>query len=241
MILTVVPPPVVPDVGVNDEMVGSDGLKVYLSAVPDVAVPPAVVTWTFTAPATWGLVLARTTVGDVTVNDVAVVAPNLTAVAPKRFVPVILTVVPPLVVPDAGVSEEIVGNVALNVYLSAVPDVAVPPAVVTWTLTVPATWGLVLARTTVGLVTVKDVAVVAPNLTAVAPKRFAPVILTVVPPLVVPDVGVREEMVGLAALKVYLSPVPDAAVPPAVVTWTLTAPAMWGSVTALMVVGLVTV
>ena len=83
--------------------------------------------------------MAWTMVGDVKVNDVAVVAPNLTAVAPKRLVPVILTVVPPLVVPDVGVREEMVGLEALKVYLSAVPDVAVPPAVVTWTFTAPAT------------------------------------------------------------------------------------------------------
>ena len=56
-----------------------------------------------------------------------------------------VTVVPPLVVPDVGVNEAMVGVEALNVYVSLVPDVAVPPAVVTWTLTAPATWGLVLA------------------------------------------------------------------------------------------------
>ena len=80
-----------------------------MSAVPDVAVPPAVVTWTLTAPATWDLVLAWTTVGDVTVKLAAVVAPKWTAVAPMNPVPVMVTVVPPLVVPDVGVSEAMVG------------------------------------------------------------------------------------------------------------------------------------
>src|SRR3974390_1752679 len=102
-------------------------------------------------------------VGDVKVNDVAVVPPNLIAVAPKRLVPVILTVVPPLVVPEVGASEEMGGVDGLNGYLSAVPDVADPPAVVTETFTAPATWGLVLAWTMVGDVTVNDVAVVGPN------------------------------------------------------------------------------
>ena len=103
------------------------------------------VTATVTVPATWASVTAVTVDGDVTVKLVAGVVPNLTAVAPKRFVPVIVTVVPPLVVPEVGVKVEMVGVEALKVYMSPVPDVAVPPAVVTWTLTAPATWGLVLA------------------------------------------------------------------------------------------------
>ena len=166
--MTVVPPLVVPDVGVSEVTVGVGAVR-YSWAVPDVPVPPAVVTLTFTAPATWGLVLAWTTVGLVTVKDVAAVAPKWTAVAPMNPVPVILTVVPPLVVPDVGVSEVTVGVGAMKVYSWAVPDVAVPPAVVTWTLTAPATWDFVTALTTVGLVTVKLAAVVAPKWTAVAP------------------------------------------------------------------------
>ena len=85
----------------------------------------------------------------------------------------------------------------------------VPPAVVTLTFTVPATWALVTALTTVGLVTVKDVAVVVPKWTAVAPMNPVPVILTVVPPLVVPDVGVSEVTVGVGAMKLYSWAVPD--------------------------------
>ena len=45
-----------------------------------------------------------------------------------------------------------------------------PPAVVTLILTVPATWGLVMALMVVALVTVKLLAAVVPNLTAVAVK-----------------------------------------------------------------------
>ena len=112
-----------------------------------------------------------------------------------------MTVVPPLVVPDVGVSEVTVGVGAVKMYSWAVPDVPVPPAVVTLTFTAPATWGLVLAWTTVGLVTVKDVAAVAPKWTAVAPMNPVPVILTVVPPLVVPDVGVSEVTVGVGAVE----------------------------------------
>ncbi len=78
----------------------------------------------------------------------------------------------------------------------------VPPAVVILIVTVPATCAPVTALTVVGDVTVKLVAGVVPNWTAVAPIRFVPVIVTVVPPLVVPDVGVNEEMLGAEALKV---------------------------------------
>ena len=115
-------------------------------------------------------------------------------------VPVMVTVVPPLVVPDVGVSEVMVGVGAMILVVAR--RVAVPPAVVTLTLTAPATWALVMALRVVGDVTVKLVAVVVPNWTAVAPIRFVPVMVTVVPPLVVPDVGVNEEMLGAEALNV---------------------------------------
>jgi len=80
--------------------------------------------------------------------------------------------------------------------------VAVPPAVVTFTVTVPAMWALVTAFTVVGLVTVKLAAAVDPNLTAVAPSKPVPVMVTVDPPLVVPEVGVKDVIVGVGATKV---------------------------------------
>ena len=72
---------------------------------------------------------------------------------------------------------------------------------VTLTVTVPATWASVTAVTFVGDVTVKLVAAVVPNVTEVAPNRPVPVMATVVPPLVVPEVGVTEEIVGAGATK----------------------------------------
>ena len=80
---------------------------------------------------------------------------------------------------------------------------AVPPAVVTFTVTVPAAWGLVTALMVVGLVTVKLLAVVVPNLTEVVEKPVplnpVPVMVTVVVPEVVPVAGVNEVMVGTGA------------------------------------------
>jgi hypothetical protein len=77
-------------------------------------------------------------------------------------------------------------------------DVAeVPPAVVTLTSTVPVPAGEV-AVIEVPEMTVKLVAGVAPKVTAVAPVRFVPVIVTEVPPARGPDVGEIEVTVGAA-------------------------------------------
>jgi len=59
-------------------------------------------------------VKAVTLVGDVTEKLAAVVDPNLTEVAPKSPVPVMATEVPPLVVPDVGVNEVMVGVGGVN-------------------------------------------------------------------------------------------------------------------------------
>ena len=72
-------------------------------------VPPGVVTDTTADPAA--------PAGDVTVIDVAVLAvivpavpPNVTAEAEPKFAPVIVTLVPPAVVPEVGARDEIDGG-----------------------------------------------------------------------------------------------------------------------------------
>ena len=65
----------------------------------DVPVGPVTVTSTMPTPA--GLV-AVICVSELTVNDVATVLPNFTAVAPVKFPPVMTTWVPPLGVPCTG-------------------------------------------------------------------------------------------------------------------------------------------
>jgi len=75
-----------------------------------VAVPAGVVTATSTAPAACTGVVAVIRVAEFTVNDVAAVPPNVTPVAPVKFVPVIVTAVPPRVVPDAGSMADTVGG-----------------------------------------------------------------------------------------------------------------------------------
>ncbi|MNM52519.1 hypothetical protein D3C81_635980 [compost metagenome] len=70
-----------------------------------------------------------------------------------------------------------------------------PPVVVTRTSTVPVPAGAV-AVICVALLTVKPVAAVAPNVTAVAPVKRVPVMMTEVPPAAGPAVGDRLLTVG---------------------------------------------
>jgi hypothetical protein len=120
--------------------------------------------------------------------------------------------------------------------LKAVGSVAVPWAVATETVTWPGAWARVLAVMRVLSVTVNVVAVVVPNFTEATVVKLAPVITTVVPPVVGPVAGVTEAMDGGPSKVKAL-----VAVPAGVVTETLTAPAAWAGVLAFTVVALVTV
>ena len=73
-----------------------------------------------------------------------------------------------------------------------------PLGLVTTTLTAPAELAGVVAVREVALTTVKFVAGVPPKVTLVAPVKFVPVIVTVVPPSVVPVAGDTEEIEGAA-------------------------------------------
>jgi hypothetical protein len=74
----------------------------------------------------------------------------------------------------------------------------VPPTVVTVTSTVPAAPAGEVAVMLVALTTVNEVAAVDPKLTAVAPVRTVPVIVTVFPPPSRPAVGEIPVTVGTA-------------------------------------------
>jgi hypothetical protein len=78
------------------------------SAADVALVPPGVVTVTSTVPAPAGEV-AVICVALLNVNVVAAVAPNFTAVAPVKFVPVMVTTVPPAAGPLAGLTLLTVG------------------------------------------------------------------------------------------------------------------------------------
>jgi hypothetical protein len=116
---------------------------------------------------------------------------KVTAVAPVKFVPVIVTIVP--TGPKVGVNDVIVGTPVL-VTVNLWELQAVPPGVVTQIFPVVAPLGTV-AVIWVDEPPEKVVADVPPNVTAVAPVRVVPVIVTIVP--IGPEVGVNEVIVGL--------------------------------------------
>src|ERR1700744_2733489 len=192
VIMTVVPPAIGPLAGLADVTVGTPA---YVYTPVPVPLPPGVVTTTFTAPAACAGVVAVMEVALVTVTDVAAVPPNVTAVAPVKFVPVMVTVVPPAIGPLAGLADVTVGTPA---YVYTPVPVPLPPGVVTTTSTAPAACAGVVAVMEVALLTVTDVAAVPPNVTAVAPVKFVPVMVTVVPPAIGPLAGLADVTVGTA-------------------------------------------
>jgi hypothetical protein len=90
-------------------------------------VPCVVVTETFTLPAACAIVVAVTFVGDVTCTDVAVAGPNVTMVVPVRWVPVMVTFVPPVVDPEVGATEVTIGGGVAAPACSAVNPTATVP------------------------------------------------------------------------------------------------------------------
>jgi hypothetical protein len=157
------------------------------SAVPVGLVPAGVVIVTSTVPVPAGDV-AVICVAEFTVKLAAAVAPKFTAVAPVKPVPVIVTDVPPAAGPEVGVIEEIDGP-PVYVNRSALPVALTPPSVETTTSTVPDPAGDV-AVICVSEFTVKPVAPAVPNRTSFAVVKPVPVMVTFVPPVVGPAVGV---------------------------------------------------
>ncbi len=159
--------PMAPDSGEKEVMVGA-GKNVNPSRLP---VPPGVVT--LTIPEVPVSTTAVMFVALTTLKEVAAVPPKLTAVAPVKMVPVMVIVVPKIA--DAGVKEVMVGG-GINVNPSRVP---VPPGVVT--LTVPEVPFGTMAMMLVALTILNEVAAVPPKLTAEAPVKLVPVMVTVAP------------------------------------------------------------
>lgn len=146
------------------------------------AVPPGPVTDTLPeAPVHTEAVMV---VAFTTVNEPANTPPKLTAVAPVKFVPVIVITVE--VAPLVGVNDVMVGN---KPYKKPGAE-AVPDGVVT--LTLPEAPVATTAVMVVAFTTVNDDAATPPKLTAVAPVKFEPVIVTTVPDIPFP--GVNEVM-----------------------------------------------
>ena len=149
------------------------------------SVPPGVVT--IISPVELAGTIAVILVEDTTLNDVAAIPPKVTAVAPVKSVPVIVTVLPIAAV--VGVNEVIDGaGIKVNPF-----KVALSIGVVTDTSPlVPAsnTAIIVVGETT------WNCAGVLPKVTVDALSKLIPVIVTVAPcPALV---GVKEVMTGVA-------------------------------------------
>jgi hypothetical protein len=201
----------------------------------DVA-PPAVVTTIVFAPAVPIGVTAVIEVALTTTTLVAATPPIVTLVAPVKFVPVIVIAVLPVVGPTSGLTLAMVG--AGTTYVNALGNDPVPAAVVTATLCAPAVPAGVTAVIEVALATTTLVAGTPPTVTLLAPVKFVPVIVKAVPPNVVPVVGAMLVMVGAGTT--YVNALGNDAVPAAVVTATLCAPAVPAGVTAVIEVALAT-
>jgi hypothetical protein len=194
--VTLVPPAAGPAFGETLATVGAF-TKLNWSDAPVGLVPAPVVTVTSTVPAACAGDDAVIDVAEFTVNDAAAVPPKLTADAPVNPLPVIATLVPPAVGPAFGFTFVTMGPFAY-VYWSPAPVALVPPGVVTVTSTVPAACAGAVAVIDVSLLTVKVVAAVAPKLTALAPVKPVPVMVTLFPPAVDPLLGFTFVTAGTA-------------------------------------------
>jgi hypothetical protein len=154
---------------------------------------PGFVTVTVTAPALPAGVVAMIVVLLLTTTFVAAAPPNVTVAPVAKFVPVRVTAVPPSVDPLLGLTAVTVGGAK---YVNPFVKLPLCPPIVTVTVTAPALDAGVVAVIVVLLVTTTFVAAAAPNVTVAPAAKFVPVIVTVVPPAVVPLFGLTLLTVG---------------------------------------------
>ena len=181
--------------------------------------PPPVLTITPEAPDLLRGVLQVSVVSLTTVILVEAALPNRTDVAPVRFVPVIVTIFPPRVLPAGGEISLITGGV---IYMNDKNVLLGPPPVLTITSTGPAVRVTgVLQVIVVSLTALTVVALNPPNRTEVAPLKLIPVIVTTFPPVVPPKGG---EMLVMTGGKIYVKGEDFLVGPPPVVTIMPTGP-----------------
>ena len=149
--------------------------------------PLLLATVTVTAPALPAGVVAVICVPLTTTTFVATVPPNVTVAPATKFVPVIVTAVPPAWGPLFGATLLTVGDAMYVNALGRLP--LCPPGLVTVTAVVPALLAGVVAVICVPLSTTTFVAATLPNATFAPAAKLAPVIVTAVPPVVGPLFG----------------------------------------------------
>ena len=170
--------PTGPEEGVNEVMVGED-----CQIKPgNEATPPGLVTVTFpVAPVPTD---ATMLVDELTVNEVADIAPKLTDMTPDKDVPLIVTIVP--AVPDVGVNDKIVGKATYPV------SEAEPAAVVT--VMAPDCPEGTTALIVLSFTTTNEVAGTPSKLTLMTLVKLTPVIVTVAPATA--EIGLKEVITG---------------------------------------------
>jgi hypothetical protein len=234
-IVTVVPPVTGPELG---ETLLTVGGAVKVKAPASVAdCESGLVTVIPTVPELSAGVTASIRLELTTVTVAAATLPNTTAAPPWKPVPVIATVVPPLVGPEVGETLLTVGG---TVKVKAVASVAdCESGLVTMIPTVPALSAGVTALICVELLTVTEVATTLPNATVAPAWKPMPVIVTDVPPVTGPELGETLLTVGGAANVKAAARVADCE--SGLVTVIPTVPALSAGVTALICVELTTV
>jgi hypothetical protein len=128
-----------------------------------------------------------------TVTFVAAVLPKVTDAPDAKFVPVIVTDVPPAMGPLLGDRFVMVGGAT---YVNPLAKLPLWPPTVTDTVAEPAVPAGVVAVIVVLLTTVTFVAAAPPIVTVAPDAKFVPVIVTDVPPAVEPLLGLTPVTVG---------------------------------------------
>jgi len=155
---------------------------------------PLTVTVTVTAPTLPAGVVAVIVVLFTTTTLLAAAPPNVSVAPLAKFVPVIVTVVPPVVAPLLGLTLVTVGGARYVKPLASVP--LRPLLFVTATVTAPALPAGVVAVMVVLFTTVTLLAAAPPNFTVAPLAKFVPVIVTTVPPAVGPPFGLTLVTLG---------------------------------------------
>jgi hypothetical protein len=130
-----------------------------------------------------------------TATLVAAVLPNVTVAPAAKFVPVIVTAVPPVAGPLFG---DTLVTVVAAVYVNPLLRLPLLPLTVTVTVTAPVLPAGVVAVMVVLFTTATLVAAVLPNVTVAPAAKLVPVIVTAVPPVVGPLFGDTPVTVGAA-------------------------------------------
>jgi hypothetical protein len=154
------------------------------------------VTVTATAPAPPAGVVAVIVVLFTTTTFVAAAPPNVTVAPAAKFVPEIVTAVPPAVDPLFGLTLLTEG---WPMYVNPPARLPLCPAeLVTVTVAAPAVPAGVVAVMVVLFTTTTFVAAALPNITVDPAAKFAPLIVTAVPPAIEPLFGLTLLTVGEA-------------------------------------------